>query len=60
MSGKGSAPRPYSVALEQFDAAFERIFGVTCKRCGKSGLRPNDVHTCSPQAKKESENVPDQ
>lgn len=27
MSGKGSAPRPYSVPREQFDANHEAIFG---------------------------------
>lgn len=26
MSGKGSAPRPYSVKQEEFDAAWDRIF----------------------------------
>lgn len=28
MSGKGSAPRPYSVPREEFDKAFDRIFGM--------------------------------
>lgn len=27
MSGKGHAPRPYSVPKETFDQSFERIFG---------------------------------
>lgn len=27
MSGKGSAPRPYSVPMETFNENFERIFG---------------------------------
>lgn len=27
MNGKGSAPRPYSVDMETFDANFDRIFG---------------------------------
>jgi hypothetical protein len=27
MSGKGSAPRPYSVSQEEFANSFERIFG---------------------------------
>ena len=49
MSGKGSSPRPYSVPKESFDQSFERIFGITCKRCGKRGLKPDSVHTCSPQ-----------
>ena len=49
MSGKGSAPRPYSVPKETFDQSFERIFGITCKRCGKRGLKQDSVHTCSPQ-----------
>ena len=53
MSGKGSSPRPYSVPKETFDQRFERIFGITCKRCGKTGLQPDSVHTCSPQAKKD-------
>ena len=30
---------------------FDRIFGVTCRRCGKSRLHPDGVHTCSPQMK---------
>lgn len=29
MSGKGSAPRPYSVPKESFDQSYERIFGGT-------------------------------
>ena len=49
MSGKGSSPRPYSVPKESFDQSFERIFGITCKRCGKRGLQPGSVHTRSPQ-----------
>lgn len=53
MSGKGSSPRPFSVPKETFDQSFERIFGITCKRCGKTGLQPDGVHTCSPQAKKD-------
>lgn len=53
MSGKGSTPRPYSVPKETFDQSFERIFGITCKRCGKKGLHPDGIHTCSPQANKE-------
>jgi len=55
MSGKGSAPRPYSVPKETFDQSFDRIFGVTCKRCGKSGLQPDSVHTCSPQIKEKAD-----
>lgn len=51
MSGKGSSPRPYSVPKESFDQSFERIFGITCKRCGKTRLQPDSVHTCSPQIK---------
>ena len=47
MSGKGSSPRPYSVPKESFDQSFERIFGITCKRCGKRGLQPDGIHTCS-------------
>lgn len=27
MSGKGSAPRPYSVPMDKFDEAFDLIFG---------------------------------
>lgn len=56
MSGKGSTPRPLSVPRQTFEDSFEIIFGATCKRCGKSGLRPNDVHTCT---KKKEYNVPD-
>ena len=44
MSGKGSSPRPYSVPKESFDQSFERIFGITCKRCGKRGLQPDSTH----------------
>lgn len=32
MSGKGSAPRPYSVPKETFDQSFERIFGTKDKQ----------------------------
>ena len=53
MSGKGSSPRPYSVPKESFDQSYERIFGITCKRCGKRGLKADSVHTCSPQIKDE-------
>jgi len=56
MTGKGSTPRPLSVPRHAFEDSFEIIFGVTCKRCGKSGLRPNDAHTCT---KKNESNVPD-
>lgn len=38
MSGKGSAPRPYSVTFERFDSAFDWAFGVTCKKCDHSVL----------------------
>lgn len=34
MSGKGSAPRPYSVSKETFDQSFERIFGKREPRVG--------------------------
>lgn len=47
MSGKGSSPRPYSVPKESLDQSFERIFGITCKRCGKRGLQPDSIHTCT-------------
>ena len=33
MTGKGSAPRPYSVPREKFDESFDWTFGVTCKKC---------------------------
>lgn len=36
MSGKGSAPRPFSVPKESFDESFERIFGKK-KEPAKSG-----------------------
>ena len=49
--GKGSSPRPFSVEKEKFDESFDRVFGITCKRCGKRGLKPPYVHTCSPQIK---------
>ena len=31
MSGKGSAPRPYSVPKETFDQSFDMIFGAKRK-----------------------------
>jgi len=46
---KGSSRRPTLVPKEVADTNHERIFGVTCKRCGKRGLQPDSVHTCSPQ-----------
>ena len=51
MSGKGDTQRPFD--REKFNAEFDKIFGITCKRCGKTGLQPDGVHTCSPQAKKD-------
>ena len=33
MTGKGSAPRPYSVPFERFDKAFNWAFGITCNSC---------------------------
>lgn len=50
MTGKGSAPRPYSVPREQFEESFDRIFGKACPDCGKI-TKPGDIHTCSPQYK---------
>jgi predicted nuclease with TOPRIM domain len=32
--GKGSAPRPYSVGIDEFDNNFERIFGVKTRVSG--------------------------
>lgn len=55
-AGKGDTQRPFDA--DKFNAHFDQIFGVKCKRCGKTGLLPGSVHTCSPQVKKE-ENVPD-
>ena len=46
---KGSGRRPTLVPKEVADSNHERIFGITCKRCGKRGLQPDSVHTCSPQ-----------
>ena len=46
---KGSSRRPTLVPKEVADTNHERIFGITCKRCGKRGLQPDSVHTCSPQ-----------
>lgn len=39
--GKGDAPRPFSIALDKFDAQFDAIFGKvklreSCASCGKS------------------------
>lgn len=43
MSGKGSAPRPYSVPKDQFDAAFEKIFGTPKKKSpDEPGKREKD------------------
>jgi len=46
---KGSSRRPTLVPKEVADTNHERIFGITCKRCGKRGLQADSVHTCSPQ-----------
>ena len=46
---KGSSRRPTLVPKEVADTNHERIFGITCKRCGKTRLQPDSVHTCSPQ-----------
>ena len=54
-AGKGSSPRPYSVPKESFDQSFDRIFGITCKRCGKKELKEDGVHTCSPQIKEKAD-----
>ena len=55
MSGKGSGRRPQQVPDDKFNESFDRIFGVTCKRCGKSGLQKDSVHTCSPKRKELSQ-----
>ena len=44
---KGSAQRPHD--KDKFNEAFDNIFGVTCKRCGKTRLQPDSVHTCTPK-----------
>ncbi len=47
MSGKGSAPRPYSVKQEEFDAAWDRIFSKNKDRIEKIAQEscPHDVWT---------------
>lgn len=44
MSGKGSAPRPFSVSHEEFANSFERIFGKKKKVDGEkqSDVPPQD------------------
>lgn len=54
MTGKGSAPRPYSVPKESFDQNFERIFGkkeseLICPRCKVDRFKvpcPGPMHMC--------------
>lgn len=55
MNGKGSARRPSKVPEEAIAESFDRIFGITCKRCGKTGLQHDGVHTCSPQVKQRTD-----
>ena len=45
MSGKGSAPRPYSVSQEEFANNFDRIFGKR-KMTPKYKDNGEDVGTC--------------
>ena len=62
---KGSARRPQQVPddamSDSWSAIFERSktgLKVDCRRCGKTGLPADDIHTCSP--KKEKQNVPNE
>ena len=48
-AGKGSGRRPQLAPDEQVSDNWSNIFGITCRRCGKRGLQPDSVHTCSPQ-----------
>lgn len=55
MSGKGSGRRPQLANDEVVSDNWSRIFGYTCKRCGKRGLKADSVHTCSPQIKEKAD-----
>ena len=50
ITGDSIVTKQYS---ESYGNGYERIFGITCKRCGKRGLQQDGVHTCSPQIKDE-------
>lgn len=56
---KGSGRRPQQAEDEQVKSNWDAIFGVTCKRCGKTRLHKDGVHTCTPKEVKEKANVPD-
>lgn len=46
MSGKGSAPRPFSVSQEEFANNFDRIFGKKNKMTPQYKDNGEDVGTC--------------
>ena len=46
MSGKGSAPRPFSVSQEEFADNFDRIFGNRNRMTPKYKDNGEDVGTC--------------
>ena len=46
-AGKGSGRRPQLAPDEQVSDNWSNIFGITCKRCGKRGLQPDSIHTCT-------------
>jgi len=53
--GKGSAPRPFSIAHDEWSKRWDAIFSrdlpegpKVCQRCGRTiGKDPDDVHTCT-------------
>ena len=46
ITGDSIVTKQYS---DSYGNGYDRIFGITCKRCGKRGLKQDSVHTCSPQ-----------
>jgi hypothetical protein len=58
-AGKGSSPRPFSVAHDEWSKRWDAIFQrdlpegpKICLRCGKSlgfNPQPTDIHTCTPK-----------
>lgn len=55
--GKGSSPRPFSIAHDEWSKRWDAIFQrdlpegpKACQRCGKTlGKDPADIHTCTPK-----------
>jgi len=55
--GKGSSPRPFSIAHDEWSKRWDAIFQrdlpedlKACQRCGKTLSKdPADIHTCTPK-----------